>query len=122
MSEDEMRRMVMKTERRLMRVQGEIDYLEKNAVEVLKNQEDSEGSENEDGREEGIEGDTEKKEDESENLKENDTKNEDIDNEKEITASNETVDDSGDASVTEKVETKEKESEEERYGGSGRGG
>ena len=119
MLEDEMRRMVMKTERRLKRVQGEIDYLEKNAVEVLKNQEDSEGSENEDGREEGIEGDTEKKEDESENLKENDTKNEDIDNEKEITASNETVDDSGDASVTEKVETKEKESEEDDDASSG---
>lgn len=113
MLEDEMRRMVMKTERRLKRVQGEIDYLEKNAVDVLKNQEDSEGSENEDGREEGIEGDTEKEEDESENLKENDTKNEDTDNEKEVTASNETVDDSGDASATEKVEAKEKESEED---------
>jgi len=42
MLEDDMRRMVLKTERRLKRVQGEIDFLEKNAVEVLKNQEEEE--------------------------------------------------------------------------------
>eukprot|EP00581_Thalassiosira_minuscula_P015885 CAMPEP_0183717940 /NCGR_PEP_ID=MMETSP0737-20130205/11353_1 /TAXON_ID=385413 /ORGANISM="Thalassiosira miniscula, Strain CCMP1093" /LENGTH=495 /DNA_ID=CAMNT_0025947417 /DNA_START=265 /DNA_END=1752 /DNA_ORIENTATION=+ len=42
MLEDDMRRMVLKTERRLKRVQGEIDFLEKNAVEVLKNQEEDE--------------------------------------------------------------------------------
>jgi len=108
MLEDEMRRMVMKTERRLKRVQGEIDYLEKNAVEVLKNQEDSEGSEDEGGSEE-VEGDAEKKEYESGEPKENDTKNEDADDKKDVSTSHETGDDSGDASVTEK----EKESEEE---------
>jgi len=43
--EDDMRRMVLKTERRLRRVQGEIDFLEKNAVECLKNQEEEEDSE-----------------------------------------------------------------------------
>lgn len=42
MLEDDMRRMVLKTERRLKRVQGEIDFLEKNAVDVLKNQEEEE--------------------------------------------------------------------------------
>lgn len=40
MLEDDMKRMVLKTERRLKRVQGEIDFLEKNAVEVLKSQEE----------------------------------------------------------------------------------
>lgn len=45
MLEDDMRRMVVKTERRLKRVQGEIDFLEMNAVEVLKNQEDEEETE-----------------------------------------------------------------------------
>ena len=50
MLEDDMKRMVVKTERRLKRVQGEIDYLEKNAVEVLKNQEeDEEGGDEEEG-------------------------------------------------------------------------
>lgn len=51
MLEDDMRRMVLKTERRLRRVQGEIDFLEKNAVECLKNQEEEEDS--------GIDGDGE---------------------------------------------------------------
>ena len=52
--EDDMKRMVNRTERRLRRVQGEIDYLEKNAVEVLKSKEveedddDDEGNDNED--------------------------------------------------------------------------
>ena len=113
MLEDEMRRMVMKTERRLKRVQGEIDYLEKNAVDVLKNQEDSEGSEDGEGSGEGIGGDAEKKEDESETPKENDTNNDDTGNEKDVTTSHETGDDSGDAVATEKVETKEKECEDD---------
>ncbi len=50
--EEDMKRMVNRTERRLKRVQGEIDYLEKNAVEVLKSKEveedDDEGGDNED--------------------------------------------------------------------------
>ena len=51
MLEDDMRRMVVRTERRLRRVQGEIDYLEKNAVEVLKKQEDEEEEEEEEEEE-----------------------------------------------------------------------
>jgi hypothetical protein len=43
MLEDDMRRMVVRTERRLRRVQGEIDYLEKTAMETLKEQEEEEG-------------------------------------------------------------------------------
>merc|ERR1711966_295455 len=50
MLEDDMRRMVVKTERRLKRVQGEIDFLEMNAVEVLKNQDEEQGDDNETGR------------------------------------------------------------------------
>lgn len=63
MLEDDMRRMVLKTERRLKRVQGEIDFLEKNAVEVLKSQE-----ENKDGGEGVFHAgdDSEKEEDEEE--------------------------------------------------------
>lgn len=60
MLEDDMRRMVLKTERRLNRVQGEIDFLEKNAVECLKSQEDEEGEDEGDENEEG-EGNGEKK-------------------------------------------------------------
>ncbi len=48
MLEEDMKRLVMRTERRLKRVMGEIDFLEKNAVEALKNQEDEEDDE-EDG-------------------------------------------------------------------------
>lgn len=48
MLEDDMRRMVVRTERRLRRVQGEIDYLEKNAMETLKKQEEEEEDEGED--------------------------------------------------------------------------
>lgn len=56
MLEDDMRRMVVKTERRLKRVQGEIDFLEMNAVEVLKNQEeDEEETESESHGEEIVE-------------------------------------------------------------------
>jgi hypothetical protein len=55
MLEDDMRRMVVRTERRLRRVQGEIDYLEKTAMETLKEQEeeDDEGDvkDNEKGEE-----------------------------------------------------------------------
>ena len=47
MLEEDMKRLVLRTERRLKRVMGEIDFLEKNAVEALKNQEDDE--EDEDG-------------------------------------------------------------------------
>jgi len=61
------------------------------------------------GGSEEVEGDAEKKEDESGEPKENDTKNEDADDKKDVSTSHETGDDSGDASVTEK----EKESEEE---------
>jgi hypothetical protein len=43
---EDMKRLVIRTERRLKRVQGEIDFLEKNAVEALKNQE---GDDDEDG-------------------------------------------------------------------------
>eukprot|EP00984_Skeletonema_dohrnii_P018516 scaffold8671_cov112-Skeletonema_dohrnii-CCMP3373.AAC.3 len=42
MLEEEMKRLVLRTERRLKRVMGEIDFLEKNAVEALKNQEEEE--------------------------------------------------------------------------------
>jgi len=45
MLEEDMKRLVMRTERRLKRVMGEIDFLEKNAVEALKNQEDEEDEE-----------------------------------------------------------------------------
>merc|ERR1719491_604094 len=38
MLEDDMKRMVVKTERRLKRVQGEVDFLEKKAVNTLKSQ------------------------------------------------------------------------------------
>ena len=48
MLEDDMRRMVVRTERRLRRVQGEIDYLEKNAMEVLKKQDEEEEEEEND--------------------------------------------------------------------------
>jgi len=51
MLEDDMRRMVLKTERRLKRVQGEIDFLEKNAVEVLKSQEEEDDEESLEGGE-----------------------------------------------------------------------
>lgn len=55
MLEEDKRWMVMKTERRLKRVQGEIDFLEKKAVEELKNKEskDEEEAEDEDGGEKG---------------------------------------------------------------------
>ncbi|KAL7541983.1 hypothetical protein ACHAXR_011411 [Thalassiosira sp. AJA248-18] len=65
MLEDDMRRMVLKTERRLKRVQGEIDFLEKNAVECLKNQEEDEADDDDDGEDEN------KKEGISEDEKEN---------------------------------------------------
>lgn len=42
MLEEEMKRLVLRTERRLKRVMGEIDFLEKNAVMALKNQEEEE--------------------------------------------------------------------------------
>ncbi|EJK50043.1 hypothetical protein THAOC_31026 [Thalassiosira oceanica] len=45
MLEDDMKRMVFKTERRLKRVQGEIDFLEKKAVETLKSQETDDDTE-----------------------------------------------------------------------------
>lgn len=56
MLEDDMRRMVIKTERRLRRVQGEIDFLEKNAVECLKNQEEEDDSNDGESGDEGKEG------------------------------------------------------------------
>lgn len=59
MLEDDMRRMVIKTERRLKRVQGEIDFLEKNAVECLKNQEEEGGGEDGEGE---VNGENEKDE------------------------------------------------------------
>jgi len=49
MLEDDMKRMVFKTERRLKRVQGEIDFLEKKAVETLKSQESGTDDDTEDG-------------------------------------------------------------------------
>lgn len=63
MLEDDMRRMVLKTERRLKRVQGEIDFLEKNAVAVLKSQEEDE-EEDEGGVREGEEGEESEEEEE----------------------------------------------------------
>ena len=45
MLEDDMKRMVFKTERRLKRVQGEIDFLEKKAVDTLKSQETDDDTE-----------------------------------------------------------------------------
>jgi len=66
MLEDDMRRMVVRTERRLRRVQGEIDYLEKNAVEVLKKQEE------EDENEEKEEKDEDEDEDENDDDKDED--------------------------------------------------
>ncbi|KAL3781961.1 hypothetical protein ACHAW5_004697 [Stephanodiscus triporus] len=56
MLEDDMRKMVVRTERRLRRVQGEIDYLEANAVKVLKKQEEEEEEEKEDEKEEEDKG------------------------------------------------------------------
>lgn len=58
MLEDDMRRMVVRTERRLRRVQGEIDFLEKNAVECLKNQESEDGEEMSDEDDEGASGES----------------------------------------------------------------
>lgn len=80
MLEEDMRRMVLKTERRLKRVQGEIDFLEKNAVEALKSQEETEdegseggGDENKEGGEaKDKEGDSIVKENGGENGKEDD--------------------------------------------------
>ena len=63
MLEDDMRRMVIKTERRLKRVQGEIDFLEKNAVECLKSQEEEEDEEEEEGEGSDDEGSQEDEED-----------------------------------------------------------
>lgn len=47
MLEEDMKRLVLRAERRLKRVMGEIDFLEKNAVEALKNQEGEEEEEDE---------------------------------------------------------------------------
>jgi hypothetical protein len=44
---EDMKRLVLRAERRLKRVMGEIDFLEKNAVEALKNQEEEEEEEEE---------------------------------------------------------------------------
>lgn len=87
MLEEEMKRLVMRTERRLKRVMGEIDFLEKNAVEALKNQEDED---EEDGssvdneeekdivatKEDGEEDETNKTADEKESSEETDAKTE----------------------------------------------
>ena len=67
MLEDDMRRMVIRTERRLRRVQGEIDYLEKNAVEVLKKQEEEEDDDDDDDDDRGGEDDGGKSDDECAN-------------------------------------------------------
>ncbi|KAL3809038.1 hypothetical protein ACHAXA_004541, partial [Cyclostephanos tholiformis] len=59
MLEDDMSRMADRTERRLRRVQGEIDYLEKNAMEVLKTQDEGGGAGgggNEKGAGDGVDG------------------------------------------------------------------
>jgi hypothetical protein len=53
MLEEDKKWMVMKTERRLKRVQGEIDYLEKRAVEELKNKEGKEDGEEEEDEDDG---------------------------------------------------------------------
>lgn len=50
MLEDDMRRMVVRTERRLRRVQGEIDYLEKTAMETLKEQQEEDDVEEDNGQ------------------------------------------------------------------------
>jgi hypothetical protein len=56
--EEDMKRMVNRTERRLKRVQGEIDFLEKNAVEVLKSKEvDDDEEEHEDDDDDSEEDD-----------------------------------------------------------------
>ncbi|KAL9179918.1 hypothetical protein ACHAXT_007888 [Thalassiosira profunda] len=70
MLEDDMRRMVLKTERRLKRVQGEVDFLEKNAVKCLKNQEEGEKGECSDEEEEEEDEEEEGKEEEGEQEKE----------------------------------------------------
>ena len=67
MLEEDMKRLVLRTERRLKRVQGEIDFLEKNAVEALKSQEEEDGrdaakkDEGEEDQEKGEKGDNEAK-------------------------------------------------------------
>jgi len=62
MLEEDMKRLVMRSERRLKRVMGEIDFLEKNAVEALKNQEEEEEDEEED-EEDGSSADNEEEKD-----------------------------------------------------------
>ena len=72
MLEEDKKWMVVKTERRLRRVQGEIDFLERRAVEELKSKESKEegsdsvdGERDGDGDEEEEEGKEEKEEDET---------------------------------------------------------
>jgi len=61
MLEEEMKRLVLRTERRLKRVMGEIDFLEKNAVEALKNQEEEEDGNSVDNDDEEEEEDNKSK-------------------------------------------------------------
>jgi len=78
MLEDDMKRMVVKTERRLKRVQGEIDYLEKNAVEVLKNQEEEEENADKGEGELEKEGGTDNEESETKEDGTSDSKTEEV--------------------------------------------
>ncbi|KAL7425679.1 hypothetical protein ACHAXH_000090, partial [Discostella pseudostelligera] len=67
--EEDMKRMVTRTERRLKRVQGEIDYLEKNAIEVLKSNEVEDGDEeDEDDEVDNDEDDNEDEENDDDDL------------------------------------------------------
>ncbi|KAL7491657.1 hypothetical protein ACHAWT_000966 [Skeletonema menzelii] len=84
MLEEDMKRLVLRTERRLKRVMGEIDFLEKNAVEALKNQDDDDSDDDEEeenslekgGGGGGDEGGTNKTANEEQSNEETDATNE----------------------------------------------
>jgi len=106
MLEDDMRRMVLKTERRLKRVQGEIDFLETNAVKELKNQEEEEDTE---GDESVEEGEGKAKDDEVDTKQNGETKKEDSENKKEEGEGDDSGDGSGQSSDDEQDKTTESE-------------
>jgi len=109
MLEDDMRRMVLKTERRLKRVQGEIDFLEKNAVEVLKNQEEEDTDTEGDESVEKGEGKAKNDEVNSDTKQNGEKKKEDSENNKEEGEGDDSGDDSGESSDNEQDKTTESE-------------
>jgi len=107
MLEDDMRRMVLKTERRLKRVQGEIDFLEKNAVEVLKNQEEEDTDTEGDESVEKGEGKAKDDEEDSDTKQNGEKKKEDSKNNEEEGEGDDSGDGSGESSDDEQDKTAE---------------